>query len=114
MERLSQTLSRYTINRIHSSRKPGSIETIVRVSGRTGLEPIGQSNPRRRVIMAAGERLAATDISTRTIRKVRNRLIPLLFLLYLVAYLDRINIGFAALTMNGDLAITSTQFGLLT
>jgi ACS family tartrate transporter-like MFS transporter len=33
--------------------------------------------------------------------------------LYIVAYLDRINIGFAALTMNTALAITSAQFGLL-
>src|ERR1051325_8379009 len=57
--------------------------------------------------------LAASDISTKTIRKVRNRLIPLLFLLYIVAYIDRINIGFAALTMNADLMITSRQFGLL-
>jgi hypothetical protein len=37
----------------------------------------------------------------------------MLFLFYVVAYLDRINIGFAALTMNRALAITSTQFGLL-
>jgi MFS family permease len=37
-----------------------------------------------------------------------------LFLLYIVAFLDRVNIGFAALTMNADLAITSRQFGLLT
>jgi ACS family tartrate transporter-like MFS transporter len=64
--------------------------------------------------MAAGNKVAASDISTRTVRKVRNLLIPLLFLLYVVAFLDRINIGFAALTMNADLAITSTQFGLLT
>jgi MFS transporter, ACS family, tartrate transporter len=56
----------------------------------------------------------ASDIATRTIRKVRNRLIPLLFLLYIVAFLDRINIAFAALTMNADLGITSRQFGLLT
>jgi len=49
-----------------------------------------------------------------TIHKVRSRLIPPLFLLYLVAFLDRTNIGFAALTMNADLAITRTQFGLLT
>src|SRR5262245_29239829 len=64
--------------------------------------------------MTAEKSLAASDIPTRTIRKVRNRLIPLLFLLYIVAFLDRINIGFAALTMNADLAITNTQFGLLT
>ena len=31
-----------------------------------------------------------------------------------MAFLDRTNISFAALTMNADLAITSTQFGLLT
>lgn len=64
--------------------------------------------------MAGGKTVAATDISTKTFRRVRNHLIPLLFLLYIVAFLDRLNIGFAALTMNADLAITSTQFGLLT
>ena len=32
--------------------------------------------------------------------KVRRRLVPFLFLLYIVAYLDRINVGFAALQMN--------------
>jgi sugar phosphate permease len=64
--------------------------------------------------MAFGDTAAAIDISTRTIRRLRNRIIPLLFLLYIVAFLDRINIGFAALTMNADLAITSAQFGLLT
>lgn len=57
---------------------------------------------------------AAIDISTRTFRKVRNHLLPLLFLLYIVAFLDRVNIGFAALTMNADLAITSAQYGLVT
>jgi ACS family tartrate transporter-like MFS transporter len=64
--------------------------------------------------MAAGNASAAIDISTRTIRRVRNRIVPLLFLLYIVAFLDRVNIGFAALTMNSALAITSAQFGLVT
>jgi sugar phosphate permease len=64
--------------------------------------------------MAAGKTVTASEIATRTIRRVRNRLIPLLFLLYIVAFLDRINIGFAALMMNADLAITSRQFGLVT
>jgi MFS family permease len=63
--------------------------------------------------MAAGKTLVANDISTRTIRKVRNRVMPLLCALYVIAFLDRSNIGFAALTMNADLAITSKQFGLL-
>jgi MFS family permease len=41
------------------------------------------------------------------------RILPFIFLLYVVAYLDRFNIGFAALTMNKDLAISSQQYGLL-
>src|SRR4029450_2826966 len=65
------------------------------------------------LIMATTNTVSAGDVSTRTIRKVRNHLIPLLFLLYIIAFLDRVNIGFAALTMNADLAIQSTQFGLL-
>lgn len=47
-----------------------------------------------------------------TIRKIRLRLIPFLLVLYVLAFVDRINIGFAALTMNNELAITSQQFGL--
>jgi hypothetical protein len=43
--------------------------------------------------MAAEKSLYTSDISTRTTRKVRNRLIPLLFVLYLIAFLDRTNIG---------------------
>ena len=45
--------------------------------------------------------------------KIGIRILPFLFLLYVVAFLDRINIGFAALTMNKELAISSQQFGLV-
>jgi len=45
------------------------------------------------------------------LRKVTWRLIPFMMLLYFVAYLDRVNIGFAALTMNADLGFTATVFG---
>jgi len=47
------------------------------------------------------------------IHKVRVRIIPFVFVLYVISFLDRINIGFAALTMNKELAITSKQFGLV-
>ena len=47
----------------------------------------------------------------RTIQKIQIRLLPVLFILYVISYVDRINIGFAALTMNKELAITSQQFG---
>ncbi len=46
------------------------------------------------------------------VNKVFRRLIWFCFALYIVAYLDRINIGYAALTMNKDLALTATMFGL--
>jgi hypothetical protein len=42
-------------------------------------------------------------IEARTIRKVRARVIPLVFMLFVIAVLDRNNIGFAALTMNKEL-----------
>ena len=44
--------------------------------------------------------------------KVRRRLLPFLFLLYVVAYLDRINVGFAALQMNRELGLSEAVFGL--
>jgi hypothetical protein len=50
-------------------------------------------------------------MSEGTIRKLQIRLLPLLFALYVVAFIDRINLGFAALTMNRELGITSQQFG---
>jgi len=53
----------------------------------------------------------STATETVTIRKLRMRLLPFLLGLYVIAFLDRVNIGFAALTMNRELAITSEQFG---
>ena len=50
-------------------------------------------------------------VETRTIRKISKRLIPFLIVCYLFAYLDRVNIGFAALTMNKALGLSATMFG---
>ena len=46
-----------------------------------------------------------------TIAKVSKRLVPFLIVCYFVAYLDRVNVGFAALTMNQDLGLSQTAFG---
>jgi ACS family tartrate transporter-like MFS transporter len=46
------------------------------------------------------------------LEKIAWRIVPLLTLAYVVNYLDRTNIGFAALTMNQDLGFTATQFGV--
>lgn len=48
-----------------------------------------------------------------TIKKTMIRILPLILILYVVAYLDRVNLGFAALKMNADLALTAEVFGLL-
>jgi MFS transporter, ACS family, tartrate transporter len=50
-------------------------------------------------------------VETRTIAKVSKRLVPFLIVCYFVAYLDRVNVGFAALTMNQDLGLSQTAFG---
>jgi ACS family tartrate transporter-like MFS transporter len=52
-----------------------------------------------------------TTLGSRTVQKLKIRLLPWLFLLFVVAYIDRINIGFAALTMNRELGISSQQYG---
>jgi MFS transporter, ACS family, tartrate transporter len=56
--------------------------------------------------------IARTDeLSAVTLRKVTWRLIPFLFVLYVIAWLDRVNVGFAGLQMNADLGFSSTVFG---
>ncbi|MBO9513061.1 MAG: MFS transporter [Variovorax sp.] len=52
------------------------------------------------------------DIETRVISKITYRLIPFLCLLFFVAFLDRVNVGFAALHMNKDLGLSATAFGV--
>ncbi|MEK5311790.1 MFS transporter [Bacillus sp. FSL R5-0439] len=54
------------------------------------------------------------NFEKKTIRKVTRRIIPLLFLLYIISYLDRANVGYAALEMNEALGLTSKMFGLVT
>jgi ACS family tartrate transporter-like MFS transporter len=53
------------------------------------------------------------DLSAELARKMRRHLLPFLFLLYVVAYLDRINVGFAAFDMNRELGLSSEQYGFL-
>ena len=46
------------------------------------------------------------------LRKVTLRLIPFMALLYFVAFLDRVNVGYAALTMNADVGLSASAYGL--
>jgi D-galactonate transporter len=52
------------------------------------------------------------SLYTATSRKIAWRLIPYLMLCYFVAYLDRVNLGFAALTFKGDLGFSDAVYGL--
>src|SRR5437764_1430169 len=51
------------------------------------------------------------EVEIRTLAKVSKRLVPFLIVCYFVAYLDRVNVSFAALTMNQDLGLSATAFG---
>ena len=64
--------------------------------------------------VATGD-LTTSDLSTEeraVIRKAMWRLLPFLCFIYFIAYLDRVNVSFAALTMNGELGISDSAYGL--
>lgn len=50
-------------------------------------------------------------LETSAMRKVTRRFMPLLFACLVAAFLDRVNVGFAALTMNRELGLSATVFG---
>ena len=51
-------------------------------------------------------------LEQRTMARVSARLLPFLIVCYFVAYLDRVNVSFAALTMNKDLNLSASAYGL--
>ncbi|MFL9943777.1 hypothetical protein PQR59_31455 [Paraburkholderia graminis] len=72
------------------------------VSGEHDGIPSADANIRR-----SGAGCSASD----AVRKNLLRLVPLLALGNFFNYIDRTNLGFAALTMNRDLGLTNAQFG---
>lgn len=55
---------------------------------------------------------AAVSLEKRTTRKVTRRIVPFIMMLYIIAFIDRANLGYAALDMNEALALTSQMFGV--
>ncbi|MCI0183520.1 putative tartrate transporter [Acidibacillus sp. S0AB] len=53
------------------------------------------------------------EIERSTLRKVHNRIIPFIVVLYIISFLDRVNTGYAALQMNTALSISASAFGLV-
>lgn len=47
-----------------------------------------------------------------TLAKVRNRILPLLIAAFVVSYVDRVNVGFAAITLSQDIGLTASMYGL--
>jgi ACS family tartrate transporter-like MFS transporter len=62
-------------------------------------------------VLIASEPRELSQVRSSALRKITWRLIPFLFLLYVVAWLDRVNVGFAALQMNSDLGFSEAAFG---
>ena len=56
--------------------------------------------------------LAGDNLGRAAVAQVSRRLIPFLFLLYVLNFLDRVNVGFAALSMNRDLGFGPAVYGL--
>jgi len=71
------------------------------------------ADPSRGCYVSASQALAPCTLEATTVRKLQTHIIPFVFVLFMIAFVDRINIGFAALTMNKELAVTSQQFGLV-
>jgi MFS family permease len=63
---------------------------------------------------SAGHQAAAqpSAIERATMRRVMLRIVPFLMVCYFISYVDRVNAGFAALTMNKDIGLTAAMFGL--
>jgi ACS family tartrate transporter-like MFS transporter len=57
------------------------------------------------------EHLSPSPVSMRARRRIVRRLMPYLFFIYVIAYLDRVNVGFAALEMTGDLGFAPHVLG---
>ena len=54
---------------------------------------------------------ASADLGSRTTRRIALRLLPFLFVLYIFNYAVRVNVGFAALQMTGELGFSNAVFG---
>ena len=53
-----------------------------------------------------------TELEAATMRKITFRLLPFLMLCYFIAFVDRVNAGFAAIEMNKDIGLSAAAFGL--
>jgi MFS transporter, ACS family, tartrate transporter len=76
-------------------------------------QTLGAASAARHANPPIGHALSSEEYaaSEKTLAKAFRRILPFIFICYVISYLDRTNAGFAALTMNKDLGLTSEQFG---
>src|SRR5258708_16359727 len=55
---------------------------------------------------------SSRTVAQRTVRRVNRRLMPFVFLLFIISYLDRVNVGYAGLQMTNELGFSDYVFGL--
>jgi MFS family permease len=89
----------------HSRETP---DASIRASSKGSLMAVAGTTPPRHSLTRGAEPADEGQV----LAKIRRRLIPFMFLLYIVSYLDRVNVGFAALQMNQDLGLSASVFGL--
>jgi MFS family permease len=83
--------------------------------GRVRRGPPSPAGPGREIMSETaitGDATGAVDFEKYIYRKVALRIIPILFLGYFVAYMDRVNVGFAKLQMLGDLNFSEAVYGV--
>src|SRR5512144_433039 len=72
---------------------------------------VNRRTSRRQSHHLLGESFMDASLEASTMRKVYVRLLPFAIICYVLAYIDRINSSFAALTMRGDLKMSAADFG---
>ena len=66
----------------------------------------------RESLSTLGTPQVANELAERTRRKITRRLVPFLFILYIISYLDRVNLGYASLNMTRELNFSNEIFGI--
>src|SRR4051812_843826 len=103
---------------------PGSRTSERTAAARLGLDPCAGVTSRSRAMHEAGAKKLTTleerpmssavtpQFEEATYKKAASRLIPFVFLCYIVAFLDRVNVGFAKLQMASDLKFSDAIYGV--
>ena len=81
---------------------------------RTRISRVGFQRRRQELKMTTPEPFVPHALEKRTLQRITRRLMPFLTLLFIIAYIDRVNVGYAAVDLSKDLgfdpAVSSTVF----